>query len=78
MCRGLILHNLRIETFKFALLSKLEKLRNKHLLLISISGDPPFFPVMMTFSVTAVNFHLGFFSLGFFNLIRRIPVFSFH
>ena len=44
MCRGLILHNLRIRTFKFTLLRKLEKLRNKYLLLVPIPGDSPLLP----------------------------------
>ena len=42
MCRGLILHNYRIETFKFTFLRKRKKLENKHLFLIAISGDFPF------------------------------------
>ena len=39
--RGLILYNLRIRTFKLISLSKREKLRNKHLLLISILDNSP-------------------------------------
>ena len=41
MCRGLILYNLRIETFNLTLLCKREKLKNKHLFLISILDNSP-------------------------------------
>ena len=41
---GLILHDHRIETFKLTFLRKREKLENKHLFLIAISGDSPFLP----------------------------------
>ena len=36
MCRGLILYNYRIETFKLTFLRKRKKLENKHLFLIAI------------------------------------------